>query len=62
MIQKLVLLLLVCTVTQLNGQTHTEKINKEFTFEKKSTENTLIIAKINCKIKVQSYEGDKIIV
>lgn len=62
MIQKLVLLLLVCTVTQLNGQTHSEKINKEFTFEKKSPENTLIIANINGNIKVQSYEGDKIIV
>jgi hypothetical protein len=62
MIQKLVLLLLVCSVTQLNGQTHTEEIKKEFTFEKKSPENTLIIANINGDIKVEAYEGDKIMV
>lgn len=47
---------------QLNAQTHTEKITREFTFEKKSAENALMIANVNGDIKVQAYEGDKILV
>jgi DUF4097 and DUF4098 domain-containing protein YvlB len=46
----------------LAAQTHTEKISREFTFEKKSPENALIIANINGDVKVTSYEGDKIVV
>lgn len=46
----------------LKAQTHTEKISREFTFEKKSPENALIIANINGDVKVTSYEGDKIVV
>src|SRR5690348_5962006 len=49
------------TVT-LMAQTHTEKISKEFTLEKKSPANALIVANINGDVKVSSYEGDKIIV
>jgi DUF4097 and DUF4098 domain-containing protein YvlB len=44
------------------AQTHTEKINREFTLEKKSPENALIVANINGDITVTSYAGDKIIV
>lgn len=50
----------ICVASFLMAQTHTEKISKEFTFEKKSPENALIIANINGDIKVTSYEGDKI--
>lgn len=42
------------------AQTHTEKINKEFTFEKKGPQNTLMIANINGDIRVEAYSGDKI--
>lgn len=47
---------------RLTAQTHTEKINKEFTFEKKGEGNALMIANINGDIKIEAYEGDKIIV
>jgi DUF4097 and DUF4098 domain-containing protein YvlB len=58
MIRNIVLLVLVCSVgTQLTAQTHTEKINKEFTFEKKGPENALMIANVNGNIKVQAYDG-----
>lgn len=54
--------LIIFTASFLTAQTHTEKISKEFSFEKKSPENALIIANINGDVKVTSYEGDKIIV
>ncbi|HEU5289741.1 MAG TPA: hypothetical protein VFU05_03800 [Cyclobacteriaceae bacterium] len=46
----------------LTAQDHTEKISKEFTLEKKSPANALIVANINGDVKVTSYEGDKIMV
>src|SRR5688572_404673 len=46
--------------SQLMAQTHTEKIVKEFTFEKIGAHNALMIANINGHIKVESYQGDKI--
>jgi DUF4097 and DUF4098 domain-containing protein YvlB len=48
--------------TYLSAQTHTEKITRELTFEKKSVDNALMIANINGSINVESYEGDKILV
>ncbi len=60
--QKLVLMFVMGITTLLNAQTHTEKIVKEFTFEKKSVDNALMIANVNGDIKVQAYEGDKILV
>src|SRR5688572_15445033 len=53
------MLMMGLTVT-LAAQTHTEKILKEFSFEKKGINNAFMIANINGNIKVQSYEGDKI--
>jgi DUF4097 and DUF4098 domain-containing protein YvlB len=47
---------------QLTAQTHTEKIVKEFVFEKKGAHNALMIANINGDIKVQATTGDKILV
>src|SRR5688572_27110991 len=46
----------------LMAQTHTEKISREFVFEKKSPDNTLIIANINGNVQVTSYEGEKVLV
>lgn len=60
--QKLWLVFVMGITTLLNAQTHTEKIVKEFTFEKKSAENALMIANVNGNIKVQAYDGDKILV
>ena len=47
---------------QLNAQMHTEKITREFSFEKKSVDNAVIIANINGNVKVVGYSGDKILV
>jgi DUF4097 and DUF4098 domain-containing protein YvlB len=52
---------MLCAV-QLSAQTHTEKITKEFTFEKKGPDNALFIANINGSVVVEGYTGDKILV
>jgi DUF4097 and DUF4098 domain-containing protein YvlB len=44
------------------AQSFTEKITKELTFEKKGTNNALMVMNINGDIKVEGYEGDKILV
>ncbi|MFZ6013063.1 MAG: hypothetical protein ACOYXT_22160 [Bacteroidota bacterium] len=44
------------------GQDFSEKINREFTFEKKTTNNALMVANINGDVKVVGYDGDKIVV
>lgn len=56
-----VLVFMIVSV-QLNAQTHTEKITREFSLEKKSPENAIIIANINGDVKVVGYAGDKILV
>jgi DUF4097 and DUF4098 domain-containing protein YvlB len=43
------------------AQDFSEKITKEFSFEKKSDANALIVANINGNIQVTGYEGDKIL-
>lgn len=61
--KKIVLLgLTICFVYQLGkAQTHSEKINKEYAFEKAGA-NTVMIANINGDVKVISYEGSKVMV
>ncbi len=44
------------------AQQFNETIRKELAFEKKSDKNALMIANINGSIKVEGYEGDKIVV
>jgi DUF4097 and DUF4098 domain-containing protein YvlB len=44
------------------AQQFSEKITKELTFEKKSPDNTLMVANINGHIKITGYEGDKVLV
>jgi DUF4097 and DUF4098 domain-containing protein YvlB len=53
---------LMIGVITAQGQSHTEKISQEITFEKKSDSNTLIISNINGDVKVSGYDGDKVIV
>lgn len=55
-----VILLWICTISY--GQQFIEKITKELTFEKKSDQNGLMIANINGSIKVEGYNGDKVLV
>lgn len=42
------------------SQTFSEKITREYAFEKKSDDNAVLIANINGSISVAAYEGDKI--
>lgn len=42
--------------------THTDKTTKEFAFEKRDVNNTLLIENINGSITVTGYSGDKIVV
>jgi hypothetical protein len=44
------------------AQTHQEKISKELSFEKKAPHNTLMVFNINGDVKVEGYDGDKIVV
>jgi hypothetical protein len=45
-----------------HAQTFTDKIVKELKFEKSSPNNTLVLANLNGSMKVQGYDGDKIII
>lgn len=54
----LMLSLLACQA--VFAQQFSEKITKEFTFEKPSADNALMIANINGDVKVVGYEGSKI--
>lgn len=53
---------LVMVSTSVAAQTHTEKITRELSFEKVSTENAIMIANINGDVKVVGYEGTKVLV
>ncbi|MEQ8425334.1 MAG: hypothetical protein RIA63_11540, partial [Cyclobacteriaceae bacterium] len=61
---KKILTILIMLALGISGiaQQFNEKIKKELTFEKKSDKNALMIANINGDIKVEGYDGDKIIV
>jgi DUF4097 and DUF4098 domain-containing protein YvlB len=59
MIQR-ILLAIVVGMSSASAQTHTEKIQRDFTFEKKSDANAFMIANINGDIRVEAYEGEKI--
>ena len=54
--------LLAMVSIQLNAQTFTEKITKEFTVEKKSVDNALVVANVNGNVTVVGYEGEMIVV
>jgi hypothetical protein len=60
---KVKIILMICMVTHelCVAQTFTDKITKEFSFEKRGSVNALMIANINGDIKVTGYEGDKVI-
>ncbi|HRK54491.1 MAG TPA: hypothetical protein PK185_11295 [Cyclobacteriaceae bacterium] len=57
----IIILLMVCYWSGF-AQQFNETIKKELAFEKKSDKNALMIANINGSIKVEGYDGDKIVV
>jgi DUF4097 and DUF4098 domain-containing protein YvlB len=58
--RKLFFIVGILSSSHLMAQTHSEKIVRELTFEKKSPDNALIISNISGSITVQAYAGDKI--
>jgi hypothetical protein len=56
----MLILLLIVTISQ--AQTSTDKIIKEFSFEKVIPGNALMIANVNGSVTVVGYAGDKIVV
>lgn len=56
---KLIFILMAFAQAALS-QTFTDRISKEWTFEKKSEVNTVVIANINGNVTVTGYEGDKV--
>jgi hypothetical protein len=60
---RLKIFLLVILISQgVAAQQFSETITKELTFEKKTTDNALMVANINGHIKIIGYQGDKIVV
>jgi len=55
------MLLLIAGPMWVLAQDFSEKITKEFTFEKKGLNNTILLANINGDIRVEGYEGDKVL-
>lgn len=54
--------ILLLAALAARAQTFSEKIAREFTFEKKGADNALIVANINGEINVTGYNGDRIVV
>jgi hypothetical protein len=54
--------ILMLAGVHLKAQSFTEKITKEFSFEKKGVDNAVLVSNINGSVKVEGYGGDKIIV
>src|SRR6478736_4983845 len=59
---KLIIILSLVAFQFGNAQTFTDKISKEYSFEKKGVQNALMVANINGDVNVTGYEGDKVIV
>ncbi len=56
----ILMLTLFVAALQATAQTHTEKINKDYSFAKPGT-HTVMIANINGGIQVEGYDGDKVL-
>jgi hypothetical protein len=46
----------------LNAQTHSEKLSREFRFEKVTEANTFMVANINGSVRISGYDGDRVVV
>lgn len=55
-----IILAILVSINISLAQTFEEKIVKEYSFEKKTTGNTVVVANINGDVKVSGYAGDKV--
>ncbi|MTI20280.1 hypothetical protein E1176_04535 [Fulvivirga sp. RKSG066] len=53
--------ILLVLVTSVTAQQHTETIEKQIAFEKTGESNVFYLANINGGIKVEGYDGDKVL-
>ena len=60
--KQLVTGLAVAVALQVWGQVSTETITRELQFEKRGSNNTIMIFNINGNIKVEGYSGDKVVI
>lgn len=59
---RIMTLTLICVCRLGFSQTFNDKISKELVFEKKDVGNTVLVANVNGDVKVEGYEGDKVVV
>ncbi len=59
---KITLALLCLSIILIQAQSHTEKINKTFTFEKKGIHNAVMIHNIDGHVTVEGIAGDQFLV
>jgi len=59
---KKIIMILLCLPLLSDAQSFTDKVTLELKFEKASSSNTLVLANINGSMKVQGYDGDKILI
>ncbi len=59
---KWILIIIYWLPLALSAQSFTDKIAIDLKFEKASATNTLVLANINGSVKVQGYEGDRILI
>jgi hypothetical protein len=59
--RSIILILSLLAATVAHAQQFNDKITKEYSFEKKSPDNAIMVANINGHIKVTGYDGDKIL-
>ena len=59
---KKTVVILLCLPLLANAQSFSDKITRELKFEKAGTSNTFILANLNGSVKVQGYDGDKILI
>lgn len=60
MMNKIIFIALLISFSA-SGQTFTEKISRELSFEKRSADNALVVSNLFGNIQVQSYDGSAII-
>ena len=59
---KKLMMLFVLMANLANAQTFSEVIKKESAFEVKNEQNTVVVANLNGEVRVEGYDGDKVLV
>lgn len=60
--KNIIVMALLCLASSAWGQSRTEKISKEFSFEVSNTSNAVLVENINGSVIVEGYDGPTILV